>query len=252
MTWEASVSAVESMPVAEVEIDKAVPPWHIWVASLLLVLGFVLGEALIPTKMLADTMAPLKLTVSVPANFAGWGLNPDVMPVLPDPTVEAKLNKLYSETISRTYFQPEVGAVMLTVAYGKNQNSESTAAHRPEFCYSAQGFTVDRVGVKELNINGHKFQAVRLIAQAGARIEPITYWVTLGKHASIPGWQRKMEQFQYGLQGWLADGMLMRVSSVTRSREPQDVEQAFALQERFLVDLAKVMKAEERDRFFGS
>lgn len=248
------MSAVDTstIPVTEVVIDRSAPPWHVWVAAVLLVIGFAAGDALIPTKMLADTMAPLKLETAVPANFGGWGHNPDVTPVLPDPTVEAKLNKLYSETISRTYFQPQVGAVMLTVAYGKNQNSESTAAHRPEFCYAAQGFTVDRVGVKVLDIHGHRFQAVRLIAQAGARIEPITYWVTLGKHASIPGWQRKMEQFQFGLQGWLADGMLMRVSSVTRSREPQDIEQAFALQERFLVDLAKVMKAEERDRFFGS
>ncbi len=246
------MSAVESTPVAGALFDKGMPPWHVWVASGLLVLGFVLGDALIPRKMLADTMAPLSLTASVPTNIATWGLNPDIAPVLPDPTVEAKLNKLYSETLSRTYVEPNGGAVMLTVAYGKNQNSESTAAHRPEFCYSAQGFNVDRVGVKELNINGHKFQAVRLIAQAGPRIEPITYWVTLGKNASIPGWRRKMEQFQYGLNGWLADGMLMRVSSVTRTRQPEDIEQAFAMQERFLLDLSKVMKAEDRDRFFGS
>jgi EpsI family protein len=246
------VSAVDVTPVDSPVFDRAMPQWYIWLAAALLVLGLTLGNVLIPTKMLADTMAPIKLAETVPVGFDGWVLNPEVAPVVADPTVEATLNSFYSETLSRTYVRPNVGGVMLMVAYGKNQNSASTAAHRPEFCYSAQGFIVERLGVKELDIDGHRFQAVRLIAQAGGRIEPITYWVTLGNHASIPGIHRKLEQFQFGLKGWIADGMLMRVSTVTSSHQPADIEQAFALQERFLVDLAKAMKADVRDRFFGS
>jgi EpsI family protein len=233
-------------------MDRGRPPAYIWVAGLLLVLAFLAAEALTPRKLLADEMPPMKLEASVPMVIKGWHVNPEVVPVLPDPTVEEKLNALYSQTLSRTYVRADGTAVMLSIAYGKNQNSESTAAHRPEFCYSVQGFAVERLGVQDMNVQGHQFQAVRLKARAGPRLEPITYWVTLGKNASIPGLDRKLQQLQFGLRGWIADGMLMRVSSLARSDKPQDLAEAYALQEAFLKDMAEVMSVEDRSRFFGS
>ncbi len=233
-------------------VDRGRPPAYIWMAGLLMVLAFLAAEFLTPRKLLADEMPPMKLEASVPLVIKGWHVNPDLVPVLPDPTVEEKLNALYSQTLSRTYVRADGAAVMLSIAYGKNQNSESTAAHRPEFCYSVQGFVVERLGVYNMKLAGRQFQAVRLKAQAGPRLEPITYWVTLGKNASIPGLDRKLEQLQFGLRGWIADGMLMRVSSLARGDKAQDLAEAYALQEAFLKDMAEIMSAEDRSRFFGS
>ena len=141
---------------------------------------------------------------------------------------------------------------MLSIAYGKNQNSASTAAHRPEFCYSAQGFVVKGSSVGQIRVQDHDLQVVRLMATAGQRREPITYWVTLGHSASIPGVSRKLAQLKYGLQGWIMDGMLMRISSLTPSTDEAELSAAKALQEQFVNDLAVAMPASDRARFFGS
>ena len=195
---------------------------------------------------------PLVLATAVPEQFGAWRLDPEVVPVLPDPTLKEALDALYSSTLNRTYIRPDGARVMLSIAYGKNQNSASTAAHRPEFCYTAQGYVVQRTGVDTLHVMDHDIQAVRLVATAGPRIEPITYWVTLGKSASIPGLPRKLEQMKYGLQGWIMDGMLMRVSSLTPDNTDASRADAKALQNAFINDLAQAMPADQRSRFFGS
>ena len=59
--------------------------------------------------------------------------------------------------------------------------------------------------VGQIRVQDHDLQVVRLMATAGQRREPITYWVTLGHSASIPGVSRKLAQLKYGLQGWIMD-----------------------------------------------
>lgn len=226
----------------------------VWVvlAALLMCAAFGAAEFLKPTRFLAETLPTMNLTKMVPDSFAGWQVDPSVVPVLPDPGVEATLNSLYSKTLNRTYVRADGSRIMLSIAYGENQNSASTAAHRPEFCYTAQGFVVKRMGVESLQVLDHKLQVVRLMANAGRRHEPITYWVTLGDSASIPGLERKLDQMRYGLRGWIVDGMLMRISSLTQSIDAVDQDEAKNLQTIFINDLAKAMAPDDRARFFGS
>ncbi|MFZ4551256.1 MAG: exosortase-associated protein EpsI, B-type [Aquabacterium sp.] len=225
-------------------------------AALLAVAVLMLGVALsywwTPKRALADELPPLNLEQAVPERFGAWHLDPSVVPVLPDPTVERKVQSLYSATLSRTYLRDDGSRVMLTIAYGRNQNSESTAAHRPEFCYAAQGFVVNKTGVDAIKVQDHDLRVVRLMATAGMRYEPITYWVTLGRSASIPGVSRKLAQLKYGLQGWIMDGMLMRVSSLTPGADQADRNQAKLLHTQFINDLAHAMAPADRGRFFGS
>ncbi|WP_374316880.1 exosortase-associated protein EpsI, B-type [Aquabacterium sp.] len=222
------------------------------VAAAMMVGGLGLAEWLTPHKMLADELPALDLAQAVPASFGTWRLDPDLVPVLPDPTVESKLQQFYSRTLARTYVRADGARVMLTVAYGRNQNSASTAAHRPEFCYTGQGFVVSKVGKEFLPVLDHRLEVVQLMANAGPRHEPITYWVTLGQSASVPGLSRKLAQLKYGLQGWIMDGMLMRVSSLTPTTGADDQAAARVLHAAFISDLAKAMRPEDRDRFFGS
>lgn len=240
---------VESVPAP---LRKAKVPLSIVVAAVLMVGGLAVAEWLTPRKMMADQLLPIDLPAAVPQAFAGWAIDKSIVPVLPDPTVEAKVKALYTDTLNRTYIGPDGTRIMLSIAYGKNQNSESTAAHRPEFCYSGQGFTVSRTGVFSVPVQGRNLKVVRLMATADNRYEPITYWVTLGQNATIPGLDRKLSQLKYGLQGWIVDGMLMRVSSLTPGTSPDDLAAAAKVQAQFINDLARAMPEQSRARFFGS
>lgn len=218
----------------------------------LMVAGLGLAEWFTPRRVLADELPAIQLAKNVPESFGVWKVDPSVVPVLPDPTVTEQLDALYSETLNRTYIREDGARVMLSIAYGKNQNSASTAAHRPEFCYSAQGFVVKQSVKDKVQVIDHDLQVVRLLATAGRRLEPITYWVTLGQSASVPGFSRKMAQIKHGLQGWIMDGMLMRVSSLVPTLEASEQDAARTLHTQFINDLAKAMPEAERSRFFGS
>ena len=235
--------------------SRSVPRVHWWavvLAATAMVLAFVASEYLTPRRVLADELPALNLNNAVPEQFGQWRLDPSVVPVLPDPTVQETVQAFYSSTLSRTYVRPDGARIMLTVAYGRNQNSASTAAHRPEFCYAAQGFVVQKTGVDQIHVLDHDVKVVQLMATAGQRYEPITYWVTLGRTASIPGVSRKLAQLRYGLQGWIMDGMLMRVSSLTQSSDLADRNAASALHAQFINELAQAMSPDVRERFFGS
>jgi EpsI family protein len=156
------------------------------------------------------------------------------------------LNELYSQTLARTYINAKGQRIMLSIAYGSDQSNEATAVHRPEFCYSAQGFRVRTLSKETVKIGQTLVPVARVLAQLGQRNEPITYWVTLDEAATLPGVGRKLQQIRYGLRGEIPDGMLVRVSSISTS-EPD----AFALQQSFLDEMYAAVPAEVRGRYFG-
>jgi EpsI family protein len=213
----------------------------------LMAVAAVAGEALRPTNRLSETKTPIVLEKQVPEAFGEWRLDTSIRPILPDPTLQAMLDTLYSQTLARTYINPQGQRVMLSIAYGSDQSSEATAVHRPEFCYSAQGFRIKPVEKRVLDIHGTAVPAARLVAQIGQRTEPITYWVTLDEAATLPGFGRKLQQIKYGLQGQIPDGMLVRVSSISPS-----LDDSFSVQQRFLEQMYTAVPAEVRARYFGA
>lgn len=222
--------------------------WPLVLASLLMVGGVLTAEAMRPRHSLADSKPALVLDQLVPAAFGEWTEVPSMRPVLPDPTVQAVLDTAYSQVLARVYQNSKGQLVMLTIAYGKDQNSESTAAHRPEFCYTGQGFTVKDQGTHQATMgNGHQLTMRHLVGYRDTYVEPISYWVTLDEKATLPGLGRKLAQLSYGLRGQIADGMLVRVSTPNK-----DLEQAYALHDRFIRELEQQVPAGFRARFFGS
>lgn len=227
-------------------------PRLIWGVMLAMVCTSLLGYALIPRHAVADDKPAIQLEALVPKSFGEWREDPSVAHLLVDPTVQQKLDVLYTQTLNRAYVGKNGERVMLSIAYGKNQNTESTAAHRPEFCYTAQGWVVTRIGVAKVELDKHRIDVVHLDALAGNVRQPISYWVTLNEEASIPGFQRKVKQLKYGLQGLIVDGMLVRVSTQRGAEDPRGLEDDFAVQDRFLRDLELVLPSSSRSRFFGS
>ncbi len=208
----------------------------------------VTALALKPRRRASKDFAPIQLDRQVPASFGPWSIDKSLVPVLPDPSLQAALDQIYGQVLARTYINRSSGQrVMLSIAYGEDQGTDATAAHRPEFCYTAQGFSVAAMGTAVLGLGGRKLTVRRLVGQLQSRREPITYWVTLNDRAVLPGFSRKLEQIRLGLLGQIPDGMLVRVSSLTA-----ETAAAFALQEVFLNDLLGALPPELQGRYFGS
>lgn len=224
-------------------------PVAVMVAALLMVGGsYGLTQALTPTRVMADELPALNLEQDIPKQFGDWRLLDNGPAVVVDPTVEATLAEFYSQTIGRSYVNSKGQLVMLSLAYGKNQNSFNTAAHRPEFCYAAQGYLIKKVAENAFALKDHSVIASRLVAtRVGSRHnEPISYWVTLDDTTALPGLSRRIQQFKYGLQGKIVDGFLVRISSLGA-----DNDQQFEVHEQFARDLEQAIAPSLRPRLFG-
>jgi EpsI family protein len=199
-----------------------------------------------PTLHLSEFKQKIDLPNQIPKSFGEWQEDSTLVPILPNPQVQAKLDALYSSTLARTYRNTTGQRVMLSIAYGSDQSSEATAVHRPEFCYSAQGFKVSDLGQATLSIGRHQINVQRLLGMMGQRREIITYWITIDEAAMLPGLSRKMAQLRYGLRGEIPDGLLFRVSSLSINDQ-----QSYDLQNQFLNDLSKHISSTLAPRYFG-
>lgn len=223
------------------------PLVRVLVLVALMVVAAAVGEWMRPSYRLSEHKPPIQLSTQVPDRFGDWRIDKSITPVLPDPGLQAMLDSLYSQTLARTYINGAGERMMLSIAYGSDQGNEATAVHRPEFCYSAQGFRIEKVGSGESDIGGTRVPSAHLVARLGPRIEPITYWVTLDESATLPGIGRKLQQIRYGLRGQIPDGMLVRVSSIGA-----DLPASFERQRVFLRQLYEAIPVAVRGRYFGT
>jgi EpsI family protein len=218
-----------------------------WAIGVALVTAAVFGAGLKPTHLLAAQQPRLDLEAMIPLRFGEWRTSADLVPVQANPQVAAKLDRIYSQVLARTYVDKENRRVMLSIAYGSDQRNDRMQAHRPEYCYAAQGFEVRPVLDETLATDAGRIPVRRLIAQRTSRREPITYWITIGDRAALPGLDRKLAQLRFGLTGTIPDGMLVRVSSLE-----SDTASGYALQDEFIRALLGSLAPEARMRMLGS
>ncbi|WP_292992842.1 exosortase-associated protein EpsI, B-type [Nitrosomonas sp.] len=205
-----------------------------------------LTVALTPTNKIADLQEKIDLEIMIPSKFGDWRVDESIIPLQVDTETQAMLDKIYNQTLSRTYVNSLGERVMLSVAYGGDQ-SDNLAVHKPEVCYYAQGFEIMKTYADELLTQYGKLPIKRLMAVKGNRNEPITYWVTVGNKAVLPGIDEKLQQLRYGLTGSVPDGMLVRVSSIN-----SDKDKAYQLQTIFIQDLLLTVDIKERTRLIGN
>lgn len=211
----------------------------------LMVLAAGLAITLKPTMRLADRGPDVDLERVVPRQVGDWTTVEELDRLMVSPDVQAKLDKLYSQTLTRTYAKASGERIMLSIAYGRDQR-DALQLHKPEVCYPSQGFRVDRLETGSLQLGAAGLPVVRMVATQGPRIEPITYWITLGQHVVTSGTQRKLAQLRYGLVGTVPDGMLVRLSSIG-----PDVAQAYRSHEDFAAQLQRVVPPAFLIRIFG-
>lgn len=205
-----------------------------------------LTGALTPTVKLAEQQGQFKLETMIPASFGQWQVDTSIVPLQADPEQQELLEKIYDQTLSRTYVDRDGQRVMLSIAYGGDQ-SRALQIHLPEVCYVAQGF--DMLDSRDDTLDtGHGVVPVkRLVAKQNARNEPITYWITVGDKAIKSGIEQKIQRFAYGLSGKIPDGMLVRVSTIG-----PDAASAYQVQDRFIKDMLSVVEGRDRVRLMGA
>lgn len=220
--------------------------WRALVVALLMLAGSAAAVLAKPTKSLADQIGIPNLEAMLPKQFGDWRVDTSLPTILPSPDVQAQLDKIYNQVLSRTYVNKSGQRIMLSVAYGGDQ-SDGTSAHRPEVCYPAQGFAITSNLKTSLHMGGRELQARRLMSKLGQRNEPITYWVVVGDEVVTTGIGQKLAQMRYGLRGVIADGMLVRISSIDG-----DMDRGHKLQEQFASDLFNNIDQAAATRLFGS
>ena len=215
------------------------------VLLLLMLLSAGMASALRPTISLADERTPINLKAMVPTAFGDWQEQLNMSAAIVDPTQKELLDKIYSETLTRTYVNRAGYRIMLSIAYGKNQ-SDALQLHKPEVCYPAQGFALLAKQAGTLDLLGKPITAVRLQTRLGLRVEPITYWTVVGDHVTTGGIDKKLTEMRYAMTGRIPDGMLVRVSSIDPAND-----NAYAMQSQFSNQMLQAIAPDLRNRFAG-
>jgi EpsI family protein len=195
---------------------------------------------------MADGRGKLALEDAIPAAFGDWRINPAVAPVTVSPDVQAELDKIYDQILARTYVNGRGDVVMLSIAYGGTQN-RSMQVHRPEVCYPAQGFQIEAAQKANLSAGAAELPVMRLLARQGPRSEPITYWIRIGDRVVRGNVELGLARLAYGLGGRVPDGMLVRVSTISR-----DTDRAYEVQREFVAALLAALPADTRALLVGA
>lgn len=227
-------------------------PMRVKLSLVLLAAGLMLGSVVAsewakPTKHWSDAVGTPKYADIIPAAFGDWQMLEIPARAVVNPVQEERLMELYTETLARAYVHKPTGRVlMLSVAYGKDQSTD-TQIHTPDACYPSQGFKVESRAHHDIQVSGGMVPAVRMLTTMGAqRTEPLTYFIRVGDGLARGSKDRNLARLSMAVRGYLVDGMLFRVSEVTKS------EDAFQLQERFIQELLSHVSAEVRRHIIGS
>lgn len=204
------------------------------------------AETLKPRTKLASARERLELERDMPSSFGTWSIDPSAGALVTNPQQTELINRLYSQTLSRTYRNTENRRVMLSIAYGEDQR-DGLEVHHPEVCYPAQGFRVRSNREDLLRLPWGSVRVRRLETEFnGQRFEPVTYWMMIGDTAYLDGWGKRLQEVSLGLKGFIADGLLFRVSSIGR-----DTPAEFQLQDRFVAGLLGALTPSWRKRYSG-
>ncbi len=212
---------------------------------LLMLLSAGLALALRPTISLADERPPIDLAAMVPTQFGEWQEQLNLTAQVVNPQQQQTIDRIYSQTLSRTYANRQGYRIMLSIAYGKNQG-DALQLHKPEVCYPSQGFTLLNNQRGTLDLLGKPISAVRIDTNLGQRHEPVTYWTVVGDHITTGGIDKKFTEMHYALRNTIPDGMLVRVSSIEANSTS-----AYAMQSQFATAMVAAIAPEHRKRFAG-
>jgi EpsI family protein len=215
------------------------------VAAALLVAAGV--GAVVARPTLVSVQNPPDLETTVPKSFGDWRLVPTVGAQVSTSTGEPNIDQPYDQTVMRTYSNSKGEVVMLALAWGHKQQQE-VKVHRPDLCYVAQGYKVNSLAPAAFPLSGPSGAAAtgkHMVATSGRNIEAVSYWIRIGSLYSENAMETRMRILKDGFNGTIPDGILVRASQSVR--DPQEVQQAWPVLDRFLVELSQAVPPKTRE-----
>jgi len=213
--------------------------------GVLMVSSSVLTTIITPVVTLADQQKNINLETMIPKEFDGWKLDSTASRPIINPVVEGALEEIYKQTLSRTYINDQGERIMLAIAYGGAQKSD-LHAHRPEICYVASGFDIGKLNKTFVDTTIGRIPVMQLVANQGARNEPITYWIRVGDSLTRGWFEQKVTAIGYGLTGKVPDGLLFRVSTISN-----DEQDSYRTQQQFLSAILQAVRSDYRYLLVG-
>lgn len=206
-------------------------------AMLVAMVGTVgLAHALTPT--LESVAGGTTLATSVPTRFGDWTELPNASAQAELSTAEdggRSLEQPYDDVLMRTYVNRDGVQVMLALAYAKEQRQD-VKLHLPEICYPAQGYKVIALSPATLAVTSSgALPGKHMLASSQNRLEAVTYWTRISDAYPQGGFDMRMKIFRDGLAGKVADGILVRASTLVRDQS--ETAAAYAVQQDFLRQL---------------
>lgn len=149
-----------------------------------------LALALKPTQKIADKGPAVDLERIIPKEFGDWREERHNFVQMVDPQQKELIERIYTQTLSRTYANSNGYRIMLAIAYGDDQR-DSMQTHYPEVCYPAQGFKLISREKGSITSSMGSIPVVQLVTSLEKqRIEPVTYWVMIGDIPITQGWKK--------------------------------------------------------------
>lgn len=174
------------------------------------------------------------LEALIPEAFADWR-RLEIAPVVLPP--EADLGP--GEAIAYRAWADSAGRVVtLVVAYGPPLG-DSVRLHRPETCYRAQGYVVERRWRDVMDTGAGEAAVIHLDTEKALRPQAVTYWLRDGDAYVQSAPRHQLLFFERGLSG-SSDAALVRVSSNGEG------ESAARLHKKFLRDFVSALSPEAR------
>jgi EpsI family protein len=203
----------------------------------LLISGAALAAAALSVGMKprrhVTLLGGVPLTAIVPSTIGDWQ-SKDVSDLLDAKGEGNLMNKLYGQTVERIYRNTRTQSeIMMLFAYGDTQSND-LQLHRPEVCYPAFGFEI--ISNKPISIPLSAFfrlPARYLIAHSPSRDEAIVYWSRLGDFLPTNGGEQRLDRLKTTLEGYVADGLLARLSMATSDANEADKQLVSFIAELF-------------------
>jgi EpsI family protein len=233
---------------ASSKLNDSKPTMQHWLAVLFMATCFAFAWWLTPHVTWFEHIGSPQFEKVIPKQFGDWVEVTDVIgSAIIDPEQQEALNNLYTQIVGRTYLhKPSGRQVMLSLAYGDNQTF-SKQLHRPESCYSSQGFKIESMHEEVLKTSIFPISVWRMTASRSSILEQVTYFIRIGdKVISGPSGALNLARMGMGLKGYIADGLLFRVSEVA-----DDDKLSNQLSDQFINDLLKALNPEQRKMFIG-
>jgi EpsI family protein len=219
-----------------------------WFVAIFMLTCFLITLFITPHATWFDHLGRPQLDTMIPHQFGDWvEMTEGQGSTVVDPEQQYAINNLYSQTVSRTYeHRPSGRRIMLSVAYGENQ-SFSKQLHRPEACYSSQGFNIEKVYEEKAQVFGRPIAVNRMLATIGPRVEQVTYWIRIGDGLiSGPPTALNIARLKMSLKGYITDGLLFRVSEINENQQ-----EAHQLEDRFIQDFLGALSPSQQNIMIG-